>query len=143
MKLRDDLIEAAILDLDLALEFDRGNAGALALRGLARSEANRPQQALADCRRALKLDQENGRANRCLGLAQHRLDDSTAALITLNAEIVRHPTSAAGYFWRAMVKSESGDSAGALADFDSALANSTRFGEAILEGRIAELAAAQ
>jgi tetratricopeptide (TPR) repeat protein len=119
---------AAIADLSRSIQLDRQAASTYLLRGVARTENNEVKQAIADFDTALKLDPRLAAtvlANR--GVAKFKLADRRGAIADFDRAISLDKEIPKAYYHRGLLKAQSGNNSGAIADLQAAAALYLKF----------------
>jgi tetratricopeptide (TPR) repeat protein len=112
---------AALADLDRAIALNAQFAQAYLLRGVVRNESNNSRAAISDFDRVIQLDPNltaTALANR--GVSSFNLKDRSSALADFNRAISLDRAVPKAYYYRGLIKAESGDRQGALTDLQAA-----------------------
>jgi tetratricopeptide (TPR) repeat protein len=112
---------AAIRDCDRAIDQNPQLAEAYLLRGIIQNDNNNPQEAIGDFERVIQLRPNltpTALVNR--GISKFNLQDRSSALADFDRSISLDLTIPKAYYYRGLIKAESGDKQGAIADLQAA-----------------------
>jgi tetratricopeptide (TPR) repeat protein/S1-C subfamily serine protease len=111
----------AIKDFDRAIELNPQLAEAYLLRGVVQNDNNNPQEAIGDFDRVIQLNPNLtsvALANR--GISKFNLKDRSSALADFDRAISLDLAVPKAYYYRGLIKAESGNKQGAIADLQAA-----------------------
>jgi len=114
-------VNEALRSIGEALNLDRKNASAYAIRGKIRIESGDLTGAAADLKQSLSLDPQNRVAIQTRAELHRRKGDNAYGLASLDEEVRRHPKDPEVYYRRGVFKRRIGDPRGALTDLDATL----------------------
>ena len=108
-------------DLDRAIELDKGNSVAFALRAMLSAEEGRYDEALDDLNRAIRLDPEQPAFYINRGLIYYNKNNLRGALADYDQAIELDPHSATALYNRGLMRAQTGDRNRAIDDFTAVL----------------------
>jgi tetratricopeptide (TPR) repeat protein len=111
----------AINYFDSAIQINPHEADYFVHRGLVKQELNNIDEAEADYRHALKLNEDHSIARHNLSILLNGKSDAAAAEVELNEAIIRNPDLSYPYLERAYQRQASGNFTGALLDYNKAI----------------------
>jgi tetratricopeptide (TPR) repeat protein len=113
---------AAVERLDRIIAGDPSDGRALSLRGIAKSQLDDLDGALADFDRAVALDSTSANAYRDRAFLRFKRRELDLALSDIDRSLALSPGRIESYATRALIRQERGEFTAALADYDSAFA---------------------
>jgi serine/threonine protein kinase/tetratricopeptide (TPR) repeat protein len=120
-RLKQQRFQAALIDFDQVLHLEPGCADAYINRALARQGLGNYRKAIEDLTRALELETNRTQVYFMRALAREQMGDRAGARADRREGMRLEPRSEAGWIARGLARQET-DAAGALRDFDAALA---------------------
>ena len=117
----DTALSDARSDLDRAIELDKGNSVAFALRAMLEAETEEYDAALDDLNRAIRLDPEQPAFYINRGLIYYNKNNLRSAMADYDQAIELNPHSTTALYNRGLMRAQTGDRNRAIEDFTAVL----------------------
>ena len=117
----DSAADESRRDLDRAIELDKGNSVAFALRAMLSAEAEEYDAALDDLNRAIRLDPEQPAFYINRGLIYYNKNNLRSAMADYDQAIELDPHSTTALYNRGLMRAQTGDRNRAIDDFTAVL----------------------